>query len=327
MIACLTPLPFLVAAAVGLDVNLAADAPAAAQQRAFALARRSGVSLYAMTLSWSEAEPSPGKYRVEELTRTARLLRQSGALLHLDLPLVAGRARNVPADLAGVAFDDRRLSLRLGRLLDAIEPALRDIATLSLGYEADAYFADKPEELRGYRRLFDGAVNFLGRKRPKLKVGVTTVWPAESPAPAVAAALHQRSPVLFYIYSPFGEGTPWRHREPDAIEKDWKDLLSRSAGRLIAFPEVSYSSSPENGSTPERQADFVRRFRRLLAASDGQRLLFARWVSWRDAAPEAPGAGPRETDRRRAAFFANRGLQTHDGAPKPAWRAWMRGAK
>jgi hypothetical protein len=318
------PAPGPPAPALGLDVNLAPGSPAAEQQRAFELVRRTGVSLYALTLSWSAAEPSPGKYRVEGLTRTARLLRQSGALLHLDLPLVAGRTRDVPADLAGVAFDDSKLSLRLGRLLDALEPALRDIATLSLGYEADAYFADKPDELRAYRRLFDGAVSFLARKVSHLKVGVTTASPTESPAPAVAAALHQRSPVLFYIYSPFEEGKPYWHRDPAVIETDWKALLAQSGDRLIAFPEVSFSSAPENGSTPDKQADFVRRMRRLLAGTDGRRLLFARWVSWRDTAPEVLKPEAAEIDRRRGAFFAHRGLQAQDGAAKPAWRAWVR---
>lgn len=312
------------APAVGLDVNLPAGAPQAEQQRALEMVRRTGVSLFAMTLSWSVAEPSPGKYRIEDLTRTARLLRQSGAVLHLDLPLVVGRAKDVPADLAGVAFDDSRLSLRLGRLLDALEPALRDFATLSLGYEADAYFADKPEQLRAYRRLFDGAVNFLGRKVPRLKVGVTTDSPTESPAPDVAAALHQKSPVLFYIYSPFQQGRPYWHRDPEAIERDWEELLARSGDRLIAFPEVSYSSAPENGSSPDRQADFVRRMRRLLAGADGRRLLFARWVSWRDAAPQAGEPEASESGARRAAFLSHRGLQTQDGVPKPAWRAWAR---
>ena len=316
------PLP-----ALGLDVNLPPGTPAAEQRRAFELARRTGVSLYAMTLSWTAAEPSPGKYKVEELTRAARRLRQSGALLHLDLPLVVGRSRDVPPDLDGVAFDDSRLSLRLGRLLDALDPALRDIATLSLGYEADVYFADKPDELRAYRRLFDGAVNFLGKKRPGLKVGVTTYAPTESPAPAVAAALHQRSPVLFYVYSPFEQGRPYWQRDPDAIEGDWKELLAESGERLIAFPEVSYSSSAENGSTPEKQADFVRRMRKLLAAADGRRLLFARWVSWRDEAPAEPVPNEGDVDRRRAEFSVRRGLQAQDGAAKPAWRAWVRAAK
>jgi hypothetical protein len=321
------PAPRPAPPALGLDVNLPPGAPAAEQHRAFEQVRRTGVSLYGMTLLWPEGEPSPGRYRVEEVTRAARLLRQSGALLHLDLPLVSGRVREVPADLAGVAFDDSKLSLRLGRFLDALEPALRDISTISLGYEADAYFADKPDELRAYRRLFDGAVTYLGKKLPKLRVGVTTSFPAESPAPEVAAALHQRSPVLFYIYAPFDPGKPWWHREPASIESDWKDLLERAGGRPIAFPEVSYSSSPENGSSPEKQADFVRRLRVLLAAGDGERLLFARWVSWRDLPEPSPEARIPELERRRAAFIARRGLQAPDGSAKPAWRAWVKSVR
>jgi hypothetical protein len=320
-----TPEPATIHPALGLDVNLPPGTPAAEQRRAFDQARRTGVSLFALNLSWSAAEPQPHQYRVADLIRTARLLRQSGAVLHLDLPLVAGRARDVPADLAAVAFDDSRLSLRLGRLLDALEPALRDVSTLSLGYEADAYFADKPDELRAYRRLFDGAVQFLGRKLPRLKVGVTTSAPTESPAPTVAAALHQRSPVLFYIYAPFEATAPFVQREPDALEKDWRAILDAAPGRPIAFPEVSYSSAPENGGTLEKQAEFVRRLRRFLGEADGRRILFARWVSWRDTPLPDSKAVP-DLERRRDAFFARRGLQTPEGAAKPAWRTWVRAA-
>lgn len=319
----------LASAELGLAVELDKSPSPAVQRRLLDEIRRTGVSLFALSLSWSSAEPAVGQYRIADLTRTARLLRQSGATLHLDLPLVVARARDVPQDLAGMAFDDERLSVRLGRLLDALEPALLDFATLSLGYKADAYFADKPEELRAYRRLFDGAVQFLVKKVPHLKIGVTTAAPTESPAPVVAAALHQRSPVRFYIYSPFALQTPFFHRSPDAFEHDWKMLLEGAGSHPIAFPEVSFSSAKENGSSPEAQAEFIRRLRRFLASSDGQKLLFARYVPWRDPPGGPPSMEPNATDteRRRAIFFASRGLQTAKGEPKPAWREWIRAGR
>lgn len=310
-------------ALIGLAFGLG-EPSAAADSRAVAEARRSGATVFGLTVSWSSSEPAPGKYRVSEITRTARLLRQSGATLHIDLPLVVSRTRDVPADLAGYAFDDERLSRRLGQFFDALEPVFLDASTLSLGYEADAYFSDKPEELKAYRALFDGAVTYLRGKVPHLSVGVTTAAPSESVAPLVAAALHARSPVLFYIYAPFQRGRPFEHRAPDAIDRDWKQLLDHAAGRPIAFPEVSYSSSPENGSSPEKQAEFVRRLRSLIAAADGRRLLFARYATWRDPpAPAVPVRGASETARRRDAFLKNRGLQQADGRPKPAWREWV----
>ncbi len=312
--------------ALGLGVEFEQDLAPAAQRQALEEVRRTGVSVFGLALSWSAVEPGPGQYRLGDVTRAARLLRQSGATLHLDLPLVAGRVKDVPADLRALAFDDTRLSERLGRLLDALELALLDCSTLSLGYEADTYFADKPEELRAYLLLFEGAVRFLEKKVPHLKVGVTTLAPTESPAPAVAAALHRPSPVLFYLYSPFERGAPYLHRSSDVIERDWKLLLDRASGRPIAFPEVSYSSAAENGSSLEKQAEFVKRLRRLIASSDGQRLLFARYVPWRDPSagrfPVAPNAS--ETARRRATFLSNRGLQTSTGEGKPAWREWVR---
>jgi hypothetical protein len=313
--------------AVGIAVNLPPTASPETRQAALDTVRRTGASLFALELSWSAAEPRPREYHLEEITRTARLLRQSGATLHLSLPLVTESARDVPADLAGTAFDDPTLSLRLGRLLDALMPALLDFETLSLGEGADTYFADKPEELRAYTRLFEGAVLFLRKKVPHLLVGVTTSAPTESRSPEVAAALHRKSPVLFYTYCPLSLGSPFEQRPPDSIEKDWPALLRGAAGRPIAFPTVSYSSSPENGSSPEKQAEFIRRFRKLLEQADGRALLFARYVGLRDPpqgslpslAPEAS-----EAQRRQRALLGNRGLQDADGHPKPAWRRWIR---
>ena len=318
------------APALGVAVNLPPASSPAERQAAVESVRRTGASFFAMTLSWAAAEPSPRQYRLDEISRTARLLRQSGATLHLDLPLVTESERDVPADLAGVAFDDPKLSLRLGGLLDQLLPALHDFETLSLGDGADSYFANRPDELRAYRRLFDGAVQFLGKRAPGLLVGVTCASPNESPAPAVAAALHARSPLLLYDYAPFERGKAFVQRDPAVVEKDWARLLAAANGRPIAFPVVSYSSAAENGSTAARQAEFVRRMREFLRRSDGRALRFARYVSLRDpveadAPPEEGGAATAAEVRRRA-FLSHRGLQEADGSPKPAWREWVRQA-
>ncbi len=315
------------APAVGIAVNLEPAASPAARQAALEMVRRAGANFFALELSWAAAEPAPRRYHIQEITRTARLLRQSGAVLHLDLPLVTETSRDVPADLAGVAFDDPKLSLRLGGLLEELRPALLDFQTLSLGDGADEYFAGRPEELRAYRRLFDGAVQFLKKTSPHLLVGVATAAPMDSAAPDVAAALHQKSPLLLYDYSPFVPGSPFEQRAPGDLDKDWAALLKGAGGRPIAFPVVSYSSSTENLSSPERQAEFVRRFRAFLARSDASALVFARYVGLRDVGPDdlrSLPAGGSAVERRRRAFLANRGLQELDGRPKIAWREWAR---
>ncbi|HEV8231346.1 MAG TPA: hypothetical protein VGQ75_03285 [Thermoanaerobaculia bacterium] len=322
-------------AALGLAVNLPESAAPADRQRALDQVRRAGVSVFALEISWPAAEPRPRRYDVARVTHAARLLRQSGAVLHLDLPLVSARTRQVPSDLAAMAFDDPKLSLRLGRLFDALGPALLDFSTLSLGNEADSYFVDKPEELLAYRRLFEGAVEFLRKRAPRLLVGVATAVPMDSRAPLVAAALHQKSPALFYLYAPFLRDAPFTHRAPGTLDRDWSAILSAAGGRPVAFTEVSFSSAPENASSPEKQADFVRRMRRFLATTERSRLLFARYVAWRDPVPGSlpltpgplsqrergqPPAAEGNLATRRTAFFSNRGLQKSDGTPKPAWK-------
>jgi hypothetical protein len=313
--------------AVGVALNLPDSASAAQRTEAVEAVRRTGATYFELALSWAAAEPSPRSYALDELARTARLLRQSGATLQLDLFLVTEAARDVPRDLADAAFDDSRLSLRFGHLLDALAPVFLDVQTLSLGEAADAYFAVHPDELPAYRRLFDGAVQYLKKRAPHLLVGVTTLAPTESPAPEIAALLHQKSPLLLYIYCPFERDKPFQHRSPSSLEKDWTDLLKASVGRPIAFPVVSYSSASENGSSPDRQADFVTRMRRFLTRADGKRLLFARWVDLRDAPPGKDGGNGAAVvirEKNRAAFLAHRGLQEFSGDPKPAWRAWVK---
>jgi hypothetical protein len=312
---------------LGLAAELEKNLPAETERKLMGQLRATGVSVFGLSVAWPSAEPAPGKYDVASVIRAARVLRQSGASVHLDLPLVVGREKTVPADLAHAAFDDPKLSIRLGQLLDALTPGLLDCSSLSLGYEADVYFFDKQEELKAFRLLLDGAVSFLQKKAPDLAVGVTTLAPTESPAPVVAAMIHQRSPVLFYVYAPFERKRPFVHREPSAIEEDWKELLKGAGGRPIAFPEVSYSSSPQNESSPEKQAEFVRRLRRLVARTDGRTLLFARYVSWRDAKPDPEESSNNSDVRRGAAFFAHRGLQTWKGEGKPAWKEWLRAAR
>jgi hypothetical protein len=310
-------------AALGLAVNVPDSAPERERRKALEEVRAAGVSMFSLELSWPDAESRPRRYDVDAVTRSARMLRQSGAVLHLDLPLVNGRVRRVPSDLDSAAFDDPRLSIRLGRLLDALGPALADFSTLSLGNEADSYFADKPGELRAFVRLIRGAVEFLRKRSPRLLVGVATAAPMDSRFPAVAAAIHEKCPALFYVYSPFLRDAPFRHRPPAVIDREWASILSGAAGRPVGFTEVSYSSAPENGSSPERQAEFVRRMKNLVERTGRSQLLFARYVPWRDPAPPPPSAGAAPSDpvsARRAAFFANRGLQRSDGKPKPAWK-------
>lgn len=332
LLAALLPLflagPAAAAAApgVGLAVNLPPEASDADRQKAFDQVRSTGVSVFALELSWPAAERRPRRYDVAAVVRAARLLRQSGATLHLDVPLVDGRSRRVPADLERRAFDDPVLAARLGRLFEALGPALLDFSTLSLGNEADSYFAPRPEELAAYLRLFAGAVEYLGKAAPRLLVGVATAAPMDSRAPAVAARLHEKSPAVFFVYAPFRADAPFTHRPPATLDGDWKAILAAAAGRPVGLTEVSFSSSPENGSTPAKQADFVRRMRQFLSTADPSRLLFARYVPWRDPPSERvpPAGGPVSEERRRAAFFANRGLQRSDGTPKPAWREWSR---
>jgi hypothetical protein len=120
---------------------------------------------------------------------------------------------------------------------------------------------------------------------------------------------------------------PFTQRDPEVLEKDWAALLTAAGERPVAFPGVSYSSSAENGSSPQKQAEFIRVFRRFVNRADGQRLLFARYLWLRDPVPaQLPEVSPGSSvaERRRRALLGNLGLQDSAGHPKPAWTEWLR---
>ena len=81
-----------------------------------------------------------------------------------------------------------------------------------------------------------------------------------------------------------------------------------------------------NASSPGKQAEFIRAFRRFLAKADGRTLLFARYVALRDPGPSGPELAQDASvvQRRRAAFLGNRGLETSAGDPKPSWLEWAK---
>ena len=64
--------------ALGVVVNLEASASPAARQSALEMVRRTGANFFALELSWSAAEPSPRRYRIEELTRAVERARSAG---------------------------------------------------------------------------------------------------------------------------------------------------------------------------------------------------------------------------------------------------------
>jgi len=76
---------------VGLAAEPEKSLPAETERKLMVQLRATGVSVFGLSVAWPSAEPAPGKYDVTSVIRAARVLRQSGASVHLDLPLVVGR--------------------------------------------------------------------------------------------------------------------------------------------------------------------------------------------------------------------------------------------
>ena len=227
------------------------------------MVRRTGAHFFVLELSWSAAEPSPRRYSVEEITRAARLLRQSGAVLHLDLPLVhRDRARRAGGSGA------RRV-----RRSEALPPARRAPRRAAAGPSAISRRCrsatpptrtspTSPRSCGRIRRLFDGAVSFSKKKAPRSarrRRRRRRRWKARRPE--VAAALHAAQPAPPLHVRALRPGIALRAARSRSLEKDWRVLLGGAGGRPIAFPLRQLLLVRRERLEPARQAEFVRRFR------------------------------------------------------------------
>ena len=213
--------------------------------------RRTGASFFVLELSWSAAEPAPRKYNLAEITRTARLLRQSGATLHLDLPLVTETARDVPADLSQIA-------VRRSEAVAAARQAPR---------RADAGAARRPDAVarRGRRHVFRGAsprscgpsgacstapCSFSRRRRRAFSSGSRRPRREKAPRPRSPPPCTPEARFSSICTLPSSTALPSSSATRALWRRTGRSSSRARAGGRSRFPDVSYSSSPENGSSP-----------------------------------------------------------------------------
>lgn len=290
-------------------------------------ARALGATMVQLGDLWSTLEPSPGTIDVSGLRSAVALFRGLGFEPYYNLRLIDTNQRGVPADLAGLGFDDPAMIARADAVVDSVIAVARETRLLafSFGNEVDIYLSQHPGELAAFRALFVRERDRIRAALPALPVGCCTTSPVANPAAWVGDTLNAYADIVVYTYYSFVPGSDFVHRSPSTFELDMEAMVARAGTRPLGLQEVGYTSSPVNGSSPAAQAEVVRRFRAYLRLASRDRILFANWFLMTDWSSStlaqlfayygaySPGFG---------AFLGNLGLRDTLGRPKPAWNAW-----
>jgi hypothetical protein len=294
---------------------------------ALVTAHASGADLYYHFLTWADFESTPGVFETPSLDAALGGTQGLGYVTYVNLAPINTNVLEVPADLAGRAWDDTALVRRFDQAVDAMASVVtsRPCVALALGNEVDAWFGSHPGEFAAYRALVAREVARLHAALPGTPVGVCTISPVLNPNASYGDQLATVTDLAIYTYYPFQSGSDFVHRPPATLDADFGAMAARVPAKPWALQEVGYSSSAVNGSSPALQADFMNRLRRRLARESRSRLMFASWAFMSDFSPglvdtlvayygaDTPGF---------RAYLGNLGLRDTLDAWKPAWDVW-----
>src|SRR5579863_4707252 len=221
-------------------------------------ARRAGVNADSMMNKWSELEPAPQKYKLDDPAGGFRYIgKWLGWTIEYTIAVVDTTVKQTPADLQSVRFDDPRTIARFHSLIDALKPVLdKHVAYISVGNEVDIYLARHPDEWDAYKIFLDDAVRYIHANLRGVKVGTATTFEGVTSDRAEKIRhLISNCDVAIITYYPLGPN--FIVRAPNSPLTDFPRMTAFAAPKPLVIQEVGYPSSPKLGSTPRDEAEFV----------------------------------------------------------------------
>ncbi len=296
---------------------------------AVSLAQGAGVRGVIATYTWSTLEPTPGHIDVSSLKSGLDYYHQKGLQVLLGIQVINTVKREVPADLANVAFDDPQFIARFHSLLDAVSGALSGTEQyLSIGNEVDVYLQAQPAEWSAYTNFFADAVAYSHGHSPSLLVGVTTTFGGFSGASSAAVrSLNASSDVAILTYYPLAGDS--QSLPPTSPTTDIPRMVSLAGDKPIVLQEAGYASGELNASSESAQQQFVTDLFQAWRAA-GKDVPFMSYFLLYDfdtTTCNALGTYYGSSDPAFLSYLCTLGLRHSDGTPKPAWNAFVAAAQ
>ena len=299
---------------LGLSVQPAQDGD---YGRALAASQAAGAQSVTLALDWSRLEPAPGRYEDALLTIAGDFYPPRHIAVDLVLRPINTNRSEVPADLKDKPLDDPAVIARFERLLDDVfarTPHLT-LHSLVIGNEVDDFFGQDAARWRQYGTFYRAARAYARAKRPGLLVAVAATWDGlTGKARQPLRALNTASDLVVATYYPLDPG--FTVRIPSSPGPDLALLCRLYPDRPVMLIEAGYPSSLDCGSSPAKQAAFIRSLFAAWDAHAGQ--IVSVTLSWQtDVSPDSVAESARYygvAAKPFAAFLGSLGLRTYAGA-------------
>lgn len=253
--------------ALGIDITTPVDGDFVA---ALMTAADVGATVNGLHLNWTDIETSPGVYdpAIDYLAIANAFYPPRGTSIALTIAPIDTNRVHVPADLAGLPFDDPLVIHRFNLMLDWALPRVPDldIVSLSIGNEVDGVLGSDAALYAQYKTFFDSTADHARALRPGLAVGVKGIHAGMvGTARALFRSLNQTSDVILTTYYPLNDDFTVKH--PSTVAPDMADLVAIYPARPIFLLETGYPSGtkadganalPATNSTTQLQSLFVR---------------------------------------------------------------------
>jgi hypothetical protein len=293
------------------------------------LALSAGARGSVLTFSWSQLETSPNVYSLSKLNNSVAFSASQNFSIYFGIQLINTVAREVPSDLATLAWNDAQMEARFHSLLDAIKPSLNShVLYISIGNEVDVYLATHPAEWSTYQAFYEDAISYIHRTLPGIQVGVTSPFTGASGAQRTnVTQLNTMSDIWVFTYYPIGSG--FVPNGPQAPVSDFSTMHTLAGSRPVVLQEVGYPTSSTISSSEADQATFVTNVFKAWQTA-GQQTPFLNYFLLHDLTPSTCSTlgqfygGP--NDPAFEAYLCTLGLRTSTDAPKAAWQTLVNSA-
>jgi hypothetical protein len=207
--------------------------------------------------TWKSLEPSPGVYDGSLLTIVNAYYPPKGLKNSITIATINTNVVEVPADLAGVAWDSPTMISRFNALQDFIFSQIPAVTLTAycIGNEVDSTLV-LAADVAAYQTFYEAARTHAQTLRPGLTVGVTmTMKGLIGPGKPLYQSLNQSSDVVAVTYYPLNND--FTVQAPTQVHADLAALMLAYPATPVFMKEIGYPSSAVCNSSEELQRQFV----------------------------------------------------------------------
>ncbi len=242
---------------IGVDVSTMPEDITFNYDSCFVLGKNLGMSRVGLFQTWTALETAPLTYNmlIPDIANIYYPLHDMS--IDLTIAPINTNQLEVPADLAGIPFDDPVFIDRFETLLDSIKVHTPDItfSSLIIGSEHDIYFGGNATLWNQYTTFYNAISVYAKTIWPGLNVATELTFNGLTAYNTLAQALNTNSDYIGISYYPIDN--EFKVKPVSVIPEDFETIVSLYPDKSICFYQYGYPSGIICNSSEDLQADFI----------------------------------------------------------------------